>query len=178
MTLTLITPPAAPVVGVDSLCAQLRVTSAAERTLIEDYARAAVAWLDGWTGVLGRCMMQQVWRQEFTGFGTLRLALPDVASVEVTAEDADGNAVVPTRQDLRADVAGPYVLAEGPDAARVFVDMTCAMSATRLPVAQQIVRLIVAHWFENRAETVVGASVAEIPLGAAALIDSIRWSNC
>jgi hypothetical protein len=176
MTLILVTAPTAPVVSTDSLCAQLRITESGERALIEDYERSAVAHLDGWGGVLGRAIGLQVWKQEFCGWGSLRLAMPDVTAITVTAEDADGNAVVPTRADLRADFGGPYVIAEGPDAARVFVQFTCALPSSRLPVAQQIVRLIVAHWYSHR-EAVADGALVEIPLGAYALIAGLRWRS-
>lgn len=174
MALTLITAPTVPVVQIASLVAQLRVTDDSERALVEDYERAAVAHLDGWGGVLGRAIRPQVWRQEFAGWGSLRLAMPDVSAVTVTAKDSDGNAVTPTKAELRADCGGPYVIADGPAAERVFVEFTCGLPAVRLPVAQQIVRLIVAHWFQNR-EAVAEGNMVEIPLGASALIDAIRW---
>ncbi len=174
MTLNLITAPTVPVVPIASLIAQLRVTDEGERALVEDYERAAVAHLDGWGGVLGRAIRPQVWRQEFGGWGQLRLAMPDVSAITVTATDADGNAVTPTKAELRADCGGPYVIADGPSADRVFVQFTCGLPTVRLPVAQQIVRLMVAHWFANR-EAVAEGSMAEVPLGASTLIDAIRW---
>lgn len=177
MNMVPVTLPTVKVVTTANLMAQLHITDQTERALIEDYERAAVAHLDGWGGVLGRAIMPQVWKQEFCGWGALRLAMPDVSAITVTAEDADGNSVAPTRSDLRADVAGPFVIADGPSAARVFVQFTCALPAARLPVAQQIVRLIVAHWYMNREEVVSGTTVAQIPLGAEALISQLRWTN-
>lgn len=174
MSLVLITPPTASVVSLDSLCAQLKVTDPSERLLVQSYEQAAVAHLDGWGGILGRAIMAQVWKQEFCGWGTLRLALPDVSAVVVTALDSAGVAVVPTRAELRADTLGPYVLSEGPAAERVFVEFTCALSPSRLPAVQQIVRLIVAHWYENR-EATTEAARSEIPLGATALMNGLRW---
>lgn len=174
MTLVLVTAPTVPVVSTDALCAQLKVTEEDDLALIDDYERSVVAYLDGWGGVLGRAIREQVWRQEFPGWGTLHLAMPDVSAVTVTAEDAEGNAVAPTRADLRASSGGPYVIAEGPEAARVFVQFTCALPASKIPAAQQIVRMMVAHWYANR-EAVSEATTVVVPLGASALIAALRW---
>lgn len=176
MTLTLVTPPTEAVVALDQLCDWLHVTEASERGQIEALQAAAVGHLDGWGGILGRALRQQVWRQEFCGWGDLRLAMPDVSAVTVTALDSEGNAVVPTKAELRGDLSGPYVISEGPAAARVFVEFTCALSPSRMPVAQAIVKTLVAHWFRNR-EAVGEAAMAEVPMGAAALIDQLRWSR-
>jgi len=176
MNLVLVTPPVQPVVSADTLCDWLRVTDTTERAQIESLEAAAVGHLDGWGGVLGRAIRQQVWKQEFCGWGDLRLAMPDVSAVVVTALDSAGNAVTATKAELRADVAGPYVIAEGPTADRVFVQFTCALQASRIPVAQTIVRMLVAHWFRNR-EAIGEASMAEIPMSATALIDQLRWSR-
>lgn len=171
--LSLVTPPVGPVVEIFSLTAQLRVTDDAERALIEEYERAAVAYLDGWGGVLGRAIKAQTWRQEFDSWGTLRLAMPDVTAITVTAEDDAGETVTPTLAELRKDAAGFYVLTDGPSAARIFVEFTCGLPAHRLPVARQIVRHMVAHWFAHR-ETVAEGSLSEIPLTASELIGTLR----
>jgi uncharacterized phiE125 gp8 family phage protein len=176
MILTQVTAPTRKVVETKDLCDWLRVTSEEERAVIEGLEAAAVGHLDGWGGVLGRAIRSQVWRQEFAGWGDLRLAMPDVSAIEVTAEDAAGDAVVPTRSELRQDACGPYVITEGPDVARVFVDFTSGLPGQRIPVAQTIVKTLVAHWFRNR-ESVGEGSMAEIPLSATALIDQLRWSR-
>lgn len=178
MILDLVTPPAAEVVATADLCEQLRVTSTDEIALIERYQAAAVAYLDGWRGVLGRPIGEQTWRQQFCGFGTLRLALPDVAAtgLEVTAVDDEGNAVVPTKAVLKRDAVGWYVETTGPTAEEVYVTFSCALPPGLLPVVKSIVWMLVTHWFENRA--VLGeSSQAEIPFSARELINTIRWRS-
>ncbi|WP_370281557.1 hypothetical protein [Pseudooceanicola sp.] len=55
------------------------------------YLAAAVAHLDGYSGILGRCLVSQTWRQGFDGWTPrLRLPFPDVADVSVKYVDADG----------------------------------------------------------------------------------------
>ena len=173
MTLTLITAPTLPVVGATDLREHLRVTDVGEDAYISTLASGAVAYLDGWGGVLGRAIMPQTWRQEFDGWGTLKLALPDVSAVAVTYEDANGDEQPATSATLRKCGAAWVVEADGPSTDRVFVNMTCALPAARLPAAQAIVKLIVGHWYLNR--EAVGEAMSEVPMSADALIAALRY---
>ena len=47
---------------------------------------AATAHFDGWTGILGRCLCQQVWRQDFDRLSRC-LRLPLAPVILVDAED-------------------------------------------------------------------------------------------
>lgn len=57
-----VTPPATPIVALADAKAHLRVDHAHEDTLIQAYLDAATSWVDGFDGVLGRCVMEQTWR--------------------------------------------------------------------------------------------------------------------
>jgi len=174
MTLTLVTPPAAEVVTLDALRDHLRVTGTSENDVIRAMQAAAVGYLDGWHGVLGRAILPQVWRQEFGGWGVLPLALPDVTAVAVTWLDADGNEQPADSAVLRKCGPAYVVEASGPSAAsRVFVNMTCGLPAERIEAARIVVKMLVAHWYSNR--EAVGAPMAEVPLSAEALIGALRW---
>ena len=176
MILTQVTPPSEKVVATADLCAWLRATDPGEMAIVESLEAAAVTYLDGWTGILGRAIRTQVWRQEFCGWGDLLLAMPDVSAITVTALDAGGAAVVATRAELRASALGPYVITEGPSVDRVFVQFTAALPVARLPAAQTVVKLMVANWFMNR-EAVTEGAMTELPWGAASLIDALRWRS-
>lgn len=106
----LITPPAAPVVTLEEAKAHLRVDHAADDALIEGLIGAATGHLDGWTGVLGRCLVEQTWRQEYDGFARdLHLPLgPVIAATSVTWRSAAGTlaTVSPSAYDLRTDAGG------------------------------------------------------------------------
>lgn len=173
MTLTLITAPTQALVGATELRDHLRVTDASEDAYIASLVAGAVAYLDGWGGVLGRAIMPQTWRQEFDGWGALKLALPDVTAVVVTYEDANGAEQPATTATLRKSGTAWIVEADGPDASCVFVNMTCGLPAARLPAAQTIVKLIVAHWYLNR--EAVGEAMSEVPMSATALIEALRY---
>lgn len=82
--------PATTPITVTEAKAHLRVSHTAEDTLIGTYVDAATAYLDGWSGVLGRCMVTQTWRQDFDGFSSpMNLPFPDAASVSIAYYDAD-----------------------------------------------------------------------------------------
>lgn len=85
-----VTAPTAQVVTLHDMKDHLRVAHDDEDLLIQSLTDAAVSWLDGWDGVLGRCIMPQTWRISpadlVAGF-----RLPDAS--EVVAEP-DGSMVV------------------------------------------------------------------------------------
>lgn len=92
--------------------AHLRVGHTTEDTLIGIYIDAATAALDGWTGILGRCMVTQTWRQDFGAFcEDMRLPFPDVQSVTVAYYD--------TANTLQTLSTGNYVLVNFPGGASV-----------------------------------------------------------
>lgn len=176
MTLTLITPPATPVVSLAELKLHLRVDFSDDDALIAALEATAVGYLDGWRGVLGRAILSQVWRQEFTGWGALDLALPDVSAVTVTYLDANGAEQAATTAVLRQGSAGQFVEADGPSADRIFVNMTSAMGTAHLEVAKTIIKMLVAHWYTNR-EAVGPSAMADAPMSANALIGAMRWNR-
>lgn len=169
----LVTAPTDPVVALADLKLHLRVDGDDEDDLIEAMEASAVAHLDGWTGTLGRAIMPQTWRQEFTSAECARLALPDVSAVTVTGYDSAGDEVAVTSV-LKRDYRGAYVEVTG-SYATVRVDYTCAMAAAQLPAAQIAVKLLVGHWYQNRETVSVGMSVSDMPYAVGALVAAMRW---
>jgi uncharacterized phiE125 gp8 family phage protein len=109
----LIDPPETAPVTVAEVKAQLRITGAEDDALIQAMIDAATAYLDGWSGVLGRCLVDQTWRQDYTGFWD-RLSLPfaPVSSItSVTYVDVDGadQTLDETAYELLVDHLSPYV---------------------------------------------------------------------
>lgn len=126
--------PAETPVSLSEVKAHLRVDHADEDSLIQGYLDAAVAHLDGWRGILGRCMVTQTWRldlMEFPTTGVIRLPFPDCASVSVAYTDGLGAAQTLSASvyHLIEDSIGPAVIEaenqvfpvtdEIPDAVRV-----------------------------------------------------------
>lgn len=174
MSARLITPPVAKPVTVEDLKQHCRIDHPDEDGSLAAYRDAAIALLDGYNGVLGRAIMPQTWRQEFAGWGSLRLSLPDVTSITVTYQDALGVMQPAASADLMFDASGFLVVADGPQTEMVRVDYTCAMPPQTLASAQQIIRMLVAAWFATR-EAVTGAPGTDVPLAAKTLIAALKW---
>jgi uncharacterized phiE125 gp8 family phage protein len=59
--------------------------------MLERLMSAATAHADGYSGILGRCLLTQTWAMRFEEWAWLyRLPFPDVASVTVAYLDVDG----------------------------------------------------------------------------------------
>lgn len=84
--------PAEPVVALADVKADLRVDHSDSDSVIQAQIDSATSQLDGYSGVLGRCLVSQTWRADFDGFpaGDLRLPFADVRSVSVAYSDAQG----------------------------------------------------------------------------------------
>ncbi|WP_157928861.1 head-tail connector protein [Pararhizobium haloflavum] len=80
----LVTPPAVRIVSVADV--KLLPGVDADDVLIEGLIDAAIAKLDGWTGVLGRALAEQTWRQDIERFDRcMELKLGPVLSIEKVA---------------------------------------------------------------------------------------------
>lgn len=107
--------PAEPPVTLAQAKAHLRVDHYDEDATIQGYLDAAIARLDGWNGILGRCMVTQTWRLdllEFPASGVLRLPFPDCASVAVEYTDQLGasQTLSSSIYHLVADSIGPAII--------------------------------------------------------------------
>lgn len=85
-----VTPPSEDVVSLPDMKAHLRVDHDDEDAMIQSLTDAAVSWLDGWDGVLGRCIMRQTWQIDAADL-VAGFRLPDVSEV---VENADGSLTV------------------------------------------------------------------------------------
>lgn len=69
----------------------VRALGTEDDVMLERYMAAAVDHVDGYSGILGRCLVTQTWTVGFDDWGwTFRLPFPDVQSVEVAYLDEDG----------------------------------------------------------------------------------------
>ena len=110
----LVTPPAEMPVSLAQAKAHLRVEHALDDAEITGYVAAATAHLDGWSGILGRALVTQSWRQQFAGFdsGALRVPLGPLQSVTALAYvDPAGvtQTLPPGGYEVLTDALGPYV---------------------------------------------------------------------
>jgi uncharacterized phiE125 gp8 family phage protein len=166
--------------------AHVRVDHNDDDSLITALIAAATNHLDGYTGILGRALITQTWRQDFAAFAPkIRLALRPVASVaSVTYFDGDN-----TSQTLSASIyglfedgAGPYIALDPdqtwPGSYRrvdgVSVTYVAGEAAAAVPKGiKQAILLLVGHWYANR-EAVAEAQMHAVPMAAAALIHPYR----
>ena len=82
----LVTPPTETPVSLEEAKIHLRVDGDEEDALIVALINAATGHLDGYTGILGRCLMPQTWSQEIEApVGDLVLPLAPVASATIAA---------------------------------------------------------------------------------------------
>lgn len=96
----LVTPPSGAVVTLAAAKAHLRVDHDLDDSAIGALIAAAEAHLDGYGGILGRCLLTQTWRdsgREWPASRCLPLQLSPVSGVvSVTARDGEGTVVTLT----------------------------------------------------------------------------------
>jgi uncharacterized phiE125 gp8 family phage protein len=188
--------PAQAPITLDQAKQHLRVLHDDEDEYIADLIEAATDYLDGYSGVLGKALITQTWRQDFDSFwdgcsysSALRLPLGPVQSVSsVTYYDAANSlqTLSASVYELLTDGLGPYVaLVAGQSwpaiygrAGAVRVTWVAGYGATPEAVPARIrtlIKLLVGHWYENREAVTVGNTQAvELPLAAQALITTSR----
>lgn len=149
MRLTLVTPPAETPISLRDAKAQCRIIADDEDLLIQSYLDAAVSWLDGYSGVLGRCMVTQTWRADITRLGeVIALPFPDIQITTADFSDTTGGAMV---YEWHESMASPALIPRGGFGRPAAVVFTAGYGpAHAVPEAlKHAVRLLVQH-FEAR----------------------------
>ena len=179
-------PPAVTPVSVDEAKARLRIDSTDEDSTVGLMITAATAYLDGWSGTLGRALVTQTWAQSFSDFPVgrrLRLPLAPVQSISsITYQDADDveQTFDASNYRLQTDALGPYVeLKRGSswpgtinrdDAVTVTFVAGYGDNAADVPGSiRDAMILMIGHLFENR-EATSPLTIKEIPWGAKTLL--------
>lgn len=183
----LVTPPSTTPMTVAEAKANLRVDGSDEDTLIGVLVQAATDHLDGYSGILGRCLVTQTWRQDYDYFGqVLRLPLlADAIGSVVYVDDIGGsNTVTSSNYELMHDDAGSYLrfiddypFPSGLAERRALrVTFTAGFGdAEDVPSAiKYAMHLLIGHWYENREASTVGSTASPLPIGAMALIEPYR----
>lgn len=172
--------------------AHLRVDHTDDDTLITSLIAAAVDHLDGWTGILGRCLVTQEWRQDFDAFASC-LSLPLGPVISISSVTVGGNTVDAASYALKTDAGGrarvefdglsvsgstsitytagyatiPEVPADG--------EVPAIPAQSTVPPALKVaLLLLVGNWYANRETMVVGATVESLPFAVDALIAPFR----
>lgn len=153
--------------------------------LITALIQAATDHLDGWTGILGRCLVEQEWRQDFDRFARC-LPLPlgpvssivsvkwrDRAGVEAPVNTDDYSLVTDaggcSHVRFEDDFSAPSDLyQDGAVSVSYLAGYPTVTGASTVPSAiKAAILLLVGAWYENREETAIGVSVAALPSSVA-----------
>lgn len=175
MNPVLVTPPDGPVVDLPLLKQHLRIDGSDEDLLLVQQELAAVVWLDGWTGILGRAILPQTWAEEFDGWGAYRLAMPDVIAVDVTYRAANGDMLAAPEVMVTRDGSAVSVDVGGPATDLVRVEYQCGMNTRQLAAVQSIVLMTVGNWYRQRESVVIGTIAAELPMAVRSLVSALQW---
>lgn len=184
----LVTPPSALPVTTQEAKEHTIIDFGDDDGLVERLIAAATHHLDGYTGILGRCMVSQDWRQDFAGWAScLRLPFPDVTAASIEYTDADGNPQTVTATDYRLmeDARGAYIrfqmgfarpTLDSDDPAPVRVTFTAGYGgAAAVPWdIKAAICMLVAHWYETRAAASDKAQ-RPVPFAVDALLAKRRW---
>ena len=155
-----------------------------DNTLIEGYISAAVAMLDGFSGIMGRCIVNQKWSRSYDRFERpFFLRIPDVSAVKLKYLDPNGIAqeVPPEDLEIRPIATGTVVslragLDTPPIKAGSVVDLVFTAGfgdADAVPKNIKIaIMQIVARFNDDRSGEVEGIGPA-----ATQLITPFRWAR-
>ncbi len=184
----IVTPPAATPVSLVEAKAHLRVDHADEDTLITSLIAAATAHLDGWTGILGRCLVSQTWRMAFDAFPGEKIRIPlgpviSVDSVAYTDTSGDSQTVAssgyevdlyPLEAIIKAGDAGWPDTDDVVNAVRIQWTAGYADAAAVPDAIKSAMLMLIGHWYEHREAVVVGTTTVELPLAVASLLRPYR----
>ena len=192
MDLVLLDPPGEPLLTTAEAKAQLRVDFGDEDGLIDNLVAAANAWLDGYSGILGRALVTQTWRLYFDYFFAdwrIALPLPPLQSV-VQIQYVDNNGATQTVDPTLYQVLDGSLAAVQPvygqiwpiprlQARAAWVDFVAGYgTAAEVPQSVKAAALLmVSHLYVHR-DAVVGVDARDsstpLPLGVDALLAPLR----
>lgn len=189
MALKLLTAPSIMPVTLAEAKAHCRIDHSDNDSMITSLIDAAVSYLDGYTGILGRCLIEQTWELYYDTFpcGDLRIPLGkliSITSVEyvdpttllyVTWASANYEVDTYSLDGWVIPVDGWPTPADTSNAIRVTFKAGYGDEAGDVPAAiRQAILMMIGHWYENRETVIVGETAAQLPLAAEALLAPFR----
>jgi len=188
MRLTRTIAPAEEPVTLGEVKLHCRVDHDDEDSLLELLIGAAVDYLDGPSGILGRAIIEQEWLLEIDELPS-RLALPIEPVQSVVVKYVDN-------LDVENTVSDSNIIIINSQSAKTVLELVDGysisnLSASRYPVRITItagfgaaddtpsslkaaILMMVGHWYENREAVVVGMSAVDLPMAVNALLAKCR----
>jgi uncharacterized phiE125 gp8 family phage protein len=182
----LVTAPAARLISTAEAKAHLRVDYSDDDAYIDALVLAVEAYIDGWSGVLGRALVTQTWTQTGRHFRhRMRLAVGPVQSVTLITyyDGTDTQQTVSAGvYRLHTDALGPYVVERDgqswpgvtmsrDDAVTITYVAGHGDAASDVPMAiRQAALMILGHWYEHREAVTMAGTPREVPMAAAAML--------
>lgn len=187
----LVTPPAADVLTLEEVKRHCRIEllEPDENEMLEALMASVISWLDGYSGVLGRALINQTWRFKSSCWPPCiyRFPLAPVSSVVVKYQDEDDAEMTLDAENyvLLEDALSPYIRwTSGATLPNTYdrhepisVEFVAGYGATAddVPDAiKQAAKMLIAHWFENREASISGTIISEVPLGPRTLLMPFR----
>lgn len=198
MALVRYTAPIAEPITLTETKLHLRVDNTDEDVGITAMIAACTAHLDGKDGILGRCLVPQVWDFYLDAFPAdcIEIPLAPLLSVtSITYTDLDGDTQTVSISDYEVDAASePGRIVPGDAGWPSTLDVVNAVKirfragyegdedaspvgATGVPAAIKLaMKQIIAHWFNARESVAIGVSTGEIPMTASMLLAPYRMN--
>lgn len=147
----------AKIVDLADVKKHLRVPFSDDDTYISSLIDSAQYHIEGWNGWLGRCFVSQVWEQNFECLDlSLKSPFPDLISAVVKYIDTNGDEqtidnsnyyTVDNGVVFKSTYSIPDTEVDNPEP--VTVEWTCGVTNVP-PDVKLAVKMLIAHWYENR----------------------------
>jgi uncharacterized phiE125 gp8 family phage protein len=189
-SLVRVTAPATAPISLAEAKAQMRVDGSDDDTIIQRLIDAAVAFVDV-QGVLGRAMITQTWAEWIApNPSTVLLSIGPVQSVSSikyydidgvlqTATLADFNVFgTPNRITITPKTSKAWPITQTRDDA-IKIEYVVGYGSTSASVPQTVrhaLLMLVAHWYENRENELIGTISKTLPFGFEDLLNIERNS--
>ena len=187
----IVTPPAAEPLTLSEVKAQLRIEHNDDDTLIARLIQTAVAYIDV-VGTVGKAMISQTWGEWIApNPSTVLLSLGPVQSVSaIRFYDTDNVLQTATLSDFFVlGTKGRTTIRPKPSKAwpttfdrddAIKIEYVIGFGGSPSDVPQTVrhgLMMLVAHWYENRENELIGTISKTLPHGFEALIDYERGSG-
>ncbi|WP_136440310.1 head-tail connector protein [Pacificoceanicola onchidii] len=165
--------PQGTLVPIEDLRDHVRADTGEQDLRLASFERAAVAYLDGYTGRLGRCILRQKWAQPLNGTEKLvDLPFPDCREFSVEQRDSEG--AWSEVANVTVTVVDDCALLEGLplDQSGIHLMFWAGWDTPdEVPEnLKQAVFLLATHWNDNRSAINHSGANSELPYGVETML--------